>query len=278
MSNVRDATRRVPNAVFGADRDHRTPPAPCLQFTINYTPMYGETGRSKKRYILNAFKRPGATRTDDGSQLPTPILSITSVVAHWIRASAANKKVSGPIPTVVVILTTLRRHRMGSRHLRITQKITPAHRQHHAQLHEQLATKRIMNKDKQFHFCIYVEDEVKKRTSYARTDVRRAPSVSGALSGPTATVATATASPTFTGARRQTAVAAAAAGGRRCSRARPQGRREANHSAEFLLRDRRHAHTSPGADRARNKNSRIYFTRAQHYLAALGSDYLMPRV
>lgn len=39
----------------------------------------------------------------------------------------------------------------------------------------------------------------------------------------------------------------------------------------------RHAHTSPGAERGRNKNARIYFTRAQHYLVALGSDYLMLR-
>lgn len=65
---------------------------------------------------------------------------------------------------------------------------------------------------------------------------------------------------------------------RRARRLRVRGKvvvRQTTRRQNFFVAET--THTSPGVERGRNKNARIYFTRAQLYLVALSSDYLMLR-
>lgn len=73
--------------------------------------------------------------------------------------------------------------------------------------------------------------------------------------------------------KRRQAVAA-----RRARRLRVRGKvvvRQTTRRQNFFVAET--THTSPGVERGRNKNARIYFTRAQLHLVALISDCLMIR-
>lgn len=71
------------------------------------------------------------------------------------------------------------------------------------------------------------------------------------------------------------AVAVGGAAGAEVACARKVVVRQTTRRQNFFVAET--THTSPGVERGRNKNARIYFTRAQLYLVALSSDYLMLR-